>query len=94
VTVGALGESPKVSALESETVPAFVVTVTLFVPPTNELGLVNVRLVPASDSDHSVTGEEPTDIAVTPTKKLPLIRTVAPPVFGIEDLSVLVTEGS
>jgi hypothetical protein len=36
---------------------------------------------------------EPTDIPVTPTKKLPLTLTVAPPVLGINVLSVLVADG-
>jgi hypothetical protein len=52
VIKGALGESPKVRALDIVAVPALVVTVRLLVPPVGELGLVKDRLVPDSDSSH------------------------------------------
>lgn len=90
---GALGESPKVRALEIVAAPALVVTVKLFVPAVGEIGLVNVRLVPELDSVQSETLMDPIDIAVTPTKKLPLIVTVAPPVLGTRVLSVLLATG-
>jgi hypothetical protein len=94
VTVGALGESPKVSAPLIVDVPALVVTETSTVPPEGEAGLVNIRVLPELDSAQLFTGITPTDIPVTPTKKLPFTVTDAPPVLGIKDLSVLVADGA
>ena len=93
VIVGALGESPNVSAFGIVVAPALVVTVKLLVPPVMELGLVKVRVVPESDSVQLATAFEPTEIPVTPTRKLPLTVTEAPPVLGINVLSVLVAVG-
>jgi hypothetical protein len=93
VIEGALGESPKVSALGIVVVPAFVVIDRSTAPPVIELGLVKVRLVPESVSFQDDTAIEPTETAETPTKKLPFTLTVAPPVFGITLLSVLVAVG-
>jgi hypothetical protein len=93
VIVGALGESPKVNAFVLVTDPALVVIVKSLVPPSTELGLVNSSVVPESLSTQLETLIGPRDTPVTPTRKLPLTLTVAPPVFGIIDLSVLVRVG-
>jgi hypothetical protein len=93
VTEGAPGESPKVRALFSVTAPALVVTVTPTVPPTGADGLVKVKVVPSALSFQDETAVAPTEIPVTPTKKEPLIVTVAPPVFGIWERSTLDSEG-
>jgi len=93
VIVGALGESPYVKALFKVADPADVFTVTPTFPPESDAGLMNFKDVPAGLSVQLVTWIPPTEMPVTPTKNEPLIVVVAPPLFGIKDLSALEIAG-
>ena len=93
VTDGALGESPKVSALVIVAEPAVVWTVTSTDPPVLELGLTKVSVVPSLLSVQLDTEATPTVTPVTPTRKEPFSVTFAPPVFGIRALLVLIATG-
>jgi hypothetical protein len=90
---GAPGESPKEIALFRSAVPALVVTLMFTVPPVDELGLVNERLVPSGLSAQVETVLSPTVTPVTPTRNEPLKVTDAPPVFGIRDRSAREIDG-
>ena len=90
---GAPGESPKEIELFRIAVPALVVTLMFTVPPVDELGLVNERLVPSGLSAQVETVLSPTVTPVTPTRNEPLKVTDAPPVFGISDRSAREIDG-